>query len=235
MVQTLRQQVLIALRDKILRRELVSGARLVERELAAELGVSRSPIRECLLVLQMEGLAENSPGLGVVVRDITNRQVREALTVRSQLDALAAREASLNHTDEDLVLIEAALRLFELACHAQDQERISRTDSQFHERIYEAAHNSVLASVRIGFPLYEGFYFHRDFYKYTPEAFARSLERHRQMLDAISNRDPDAAERASRLHIQDAIELVRDDTEDTGTAADSADIPAREAEVVDHV
>lgn len=213
MVETLRQQVLTALRGKILRRELLSGARLVERELADELGVSRSPIRECLLILQMEGLADNEPGLGVVVRDITPLQVREALMVRSQIDALAAREAALRHTDEDLIHLDAAFRLYELAYAScsEDQARVARTDSQFHERIYDSAHNGVLSSVRSAFPLYEGFYFHQDFYRYTSEAFGRSLERHRQMLSAISNREPDAAERASRLHIQEAIELVRDE------------------------
>ena len=211
MPETLRQQVLNALRAKILRRELKAGARLVERELAEDLGVSRSPVRECLLVLQMEGLAETSPGLGVVVRDISARQVREALRVRSQLDALAAREASQNRTDEDVVHLEAALRLFELAYEAADSERVSVTDSGFHEGIYDAAHNTVLASVRLAFPLYESFYFHQDFYSYTPEAFGRSLTRHRQMLAAIAGREPDAAEQASRLHIQEAIDLVHDE------------------------
>lgn len=209
-METLRQQVLIALRDKILRRELGSGARLVERELAAELGVSRSPVRECLLILQMEGLAEVSPGLGVVVRAITSQQVREALRVRDQLDALAAREAALNHTDEDLVLIEANFRLFELAYKAGDRGRISRTDSKFHESIYNGAHNGVLSDVRLGFPLYESFYFDRDFYSYAPTDFARSLERHHQMMVTISEGNADGAERASRLHIEEAIELVRD-------------------------
>ena len=213
-METLRQQVLIALRDKILRRELCSGARVVERDLAAELGVSRSPVRECLLILQMEGLAEISPGLGVVVRAITSQQVREALRVRDQLDALAAREAALHHTDEDLVHIDAHFRLFELAHNAGDRERISSTDSKFHESIYNAAHNGVLSDVRLGFPLYESFYFDRDFYCYTPEDFARSLERHHQMLIAISSGDADAAEKASRLHIEEAIELVRDCAQD---------------------
>lgn len=213
MVQTLRQQVLIELRAKILRRELPAGARLVERELAEDLGVSRSPIRECLLVLQMEGLAENAPGLGVVVRDISARQVREALKVRSELDALAAREAATNCTDEDLIHLDAALRLFELAQKAGDSERVSRTDSDFHEGIYDAAHNSVLASVRLAFPLYESFYFHQDYYTYTPEAFARSLLRHKQMLEAIASSDAAAAEQASRQHISEAIGLVRDEGE----------------------
>lgn len=209
-LETLRQQVLIELRDKILRRELGSGARLVERELAAELGVSRSPVRECLLILQMEGLAEFSPGLGFVVRKITSRQVREALQVREQIDALAARQAAENHTDEDLVHIEADFRLWELACKSGDRERMSRTDSKFHESVYNAAHNGVLSDVRIGFPLYESFYFDRDFYAYTPDDFSQSLARHREMLEAISSGDADAAETASRLHIREAIELVRD-------------------------
>lgn len=235
MVQTLRQQVLIALRDKILRRELMPGERLIERELAAELSVSRTPIRECLLVLEMEGLAEISPGLGVVVRNITSRQVREALAVRAALDALAGREAAQNHTDEDLALIEVAFRVFDLAFRALDKDRITRADSQFHARIYDAAHNSVLTTVRTAFALYEGFYFHGDFYRYTPEAFARSRKRHHQMLEAIASRDPGAAERASVLHLEEAAELVRDEEENAGPKGVAPAAASGEAKAETHV
>ena len=88
--------------------------------------------------------------------------------------------------------------------------RIALADSQFHRRIYEAAHNGVLISVRDGFALYEGFYFHGDFYRYTPEAFAQSLKRHRQMMEAIARREAGAAEQAARRHMQEATKLVHD-------------------------
>jgi DNA-binding GntR family transcriptional regulator len=209
-VRTRRERVHTALREQILRRELVPGQRLVERELAAALGVSRTPVRECLLLLQMEGLADTFPGLGVVVREINCREVREALAVRGALDALAAQEACRKRNDDDLLLIEAALRSHELALQSPDSTRIALADSQFHARIYEAAHNGVLMTVRRGFALYEGFYFHGDFYRYTPEAFAQSLKRHRQILRAIAQRNAAAAGRAADRHIQDAAELVHD-------------------------
>jgi DNA-binding GntR family transcriptional regulator len=212
-VQTLRESVLTALRERILRRELRPGDRLVERELAAELGVSRTPVRECLLVLQMEGLADTAPGLGVVVRDIASGEVREALAVRGALDALAAREACEQRREEDLVLLEAALRLHELALRELDLDHIAHADREFHARIYAAAHNGTLAGVRSRFALYETFYFHGDVYRFTPPALARSLSRHRQILSAIGARDAQAAERATSLHIQEAVALVRDTRE----------------------
>ncbi len=210
-MQTLRQQVHTALREKIMRREMQPGQQLVERELAAELGVSRTPVRECLLLLQMEGLADTSPGLGVVVRDVTVHQVREALAVRGALDALAAQEACRSRSDEDLALLQAAVRSHEVALRAGAEEQIARADSLFHVRIYEAAHNSVLTSVRSAFGLYETFYFHADFCRYTPQAFARSLERHRQLAAAIAARDEAAAAEVSRRHLQEAAALTRDE------------------------
>lgn len=219
-MQTLRQQVHSALKEKILRREMRPGQQLVERELAAELGVSRTPVRECLLLLQMEGLADNFPGLGVVVRDISVRELREALAVRRALDVLAAQEACYHHADEDLVLLEAAVRSHELAVQSQDEGRIAQADSQFHARVYEAAHNSVLTSMRSAFALYESFYFHADVYRYTPEAFMRSLERHRQLCRAIAARNAAAAEEAAALHVQEAAALTRgDDREQPRRAA----------------
>jgi len=213
-MQTLRSQVLNAIRDMILQRKLPPGERLVERALCEELGVSRTPVRECYPVLEMEGLVENFPGLGVVVRSITLREVKEALEVRDALDAFAVSRAATQRTDEDLVHLEAALRLNELAVSAGDEARISATDGDFHAKIYQAAHNSVLISVRDAFALYEGFYFHPDFYRYTKEAFARSLRRHREMFGAIKEQNPEAAEKASRQHIQEAVKLLHEDKGD---------------------
>jgi len=212
-MRTLREQVMAALRERILGRSLKPGAHLVESDLAAELGVSRTPVRECLRVLEMEGLVENSPGFGVVVRSITAREVRESLLVRSALDSLAIREAAQWRTEEDLVLLEADYRLFELAVRAGDDGRIKDADSAFHARIFAAAHNTVLLNVRNAFALYESFYFHPDFYRYTAEAFERSLSKHKTMLEAIGQRDADQAARLAREHIEEALTLLRTNEE----------------------
>ncbi len=209
-MRTRRETVHSALREKILRRELAPGERLIERELAAELGVSRTPVRECLVLLELEGLADPHPGLGVVVREITVREVREALAVRSALDGLAAREAARGRDEEDLAVLEASLRVQTRAVRAGDEDGIMRADSQFHARIYQAARNGVLAGLQSTFALYESFYFHADFYQWTASSFARSLKRHRQMLQSIAEADPDGAERTARLHVEEATELLRE-------------------------
>lgn len=212
-MRTLREQVLVVIRDRILERQWQPGARLVEGELAAEFGVSRTPIRECLRVLEMQGLVETSPGMGVVVRQIGGHEVREALVVRRALDALATSEAARHRTEEDLVQLEADLRLHALAIRAADGDRIRDADTALHRRIYEAAHNTVLVSVRNAFALYESFYFHADFYRYTPYAFQRSLDRHEAIVNAIRNQDAEAAAQISQQHIDDALELLREDTD----------------------
>ena len=208
---TLREQVLATLRERVLGRQLKPGARLVESELAAELGVSRTPVRECLRVLEMEGLVENSPGFGVIVRTISTREVREALLVRSALDSLAIREAARSRTEEDLVMLEADYRLLELAVRAGDERRIKEADSAFHARIFAAAHNTVLVNVRNAFALYESFYFHPDFYRYTPGAFKRSQSRHKAMLEAVRAQDADQAALVAQQHIEEALALLRTD------------------------
>jgi DNA-binding GntR family transcriptional regulator len=164
-------------------------------------------------VLELEGLVENIAGHGVFVRQISGREVSESLEVRSALDALAVALAAERRTEEDLVHLEAALRLFDLALASGDDKRIMAADSRFHDAIYQAAHNTVLLTVRDAFALYEGFYFHPDFYRYNEDAFRRSLQRHTEMAEAIRSRQPAEAERISRQHLTEALELVREDTE----------------------
>lgn len=208
-MKTLREQVLIALREKILSGKLKLGQRLVERDLASELGVSRTPVRECFPVLERQGLVQTTPGLGVIVRNISSKEVQESLEVRNALDAMAIRKAAHYSTEEDWIKLESMLELHELAVKSGDEERMAEADSNFHHCIYQAAGNSVLCIVRDSFALYESFYFNTDFYNYTLQAFNLSLKRHRAMLKAIKQRDPDKAEEASRKHIQDTIQLLK--------------------------
>lgn len=208
-MKTLRERVLIAVREQILSGKLKLGQRLVERDLAQELGVSRTPVRECFPVLEQQGLLQVSPGLGVIVRQISPHEVRESLQVRSALDAMAIRKAASSCTEEDLALLASMLELHELAVQSGNEERMAKADSNFHTSIYQAARNSVLCNVRDSFALYESFYFNTDFYNYTPRAFKLSLKRHRAMVTAIKKRDPDKAEEASRLHLQDTLELLK--------------------------
>lgn len=234
-METLRQQVLDDIRERILRRELGPGQRLIERELAEQLGVSRTPVRESIHELEHEGLVENSPGLGAVVRRISRKELIESLQVRKELDALAARLATEWRSDEDLIYLEAAFRLHEQTVAAQDWERTSDTDSDFHRRIFRAAHNSVLMSVRNAFALYEAFYFHPDLYRYTAEAFGRSVRRHRALVKAIRNRDAETAAKISRVHVQEAMELVRVNSENAKIASKRRQAVPRLARRRNHV
>lgn len=152
-MEILREQVLAALQEKILHGKIKPGERLVERSLAEELGVSRTPVRESFPVLEQQGLVRNSPGLGVVVRQINVREIRDSLEVRDVLDALAARRSAENRSDEDVVLIEAAMQLHDLAVARGEDKAIVETDSLFHARIHEAAANGVLLNVRNAFIL----------------------------------------------------------------------------------
>jgi DNA-binding GntR family transcriptional regulator len=157
------------------------------------------------------------------VRDISAAEVLNALVVRRDLDALAGRLAALAASPEDHVYIEAAMRLHEMAVESGDLERINDADSAFHDRIYRAAHNDVLMNLRDSFGLYEGYYFHPDFYAYTPAEFRQSVAGHRDILEAIRRRDATEAAAQSAANIEQAMKLLRlpesfeatENTEDT--------------------
>jgi DNA-binding GntR family transcriptional regulator len=208
------------LQRRVLNGDIPSGTRLRQSALAAEFGVSRTPIREALRKLQAGGLVELQPHRGALVRGLSSREIRQAYEVRAELEALAAELAATRIRHDELDRLNEAQEQFRegLARTVEARERgggggdqavrWGRANDQFHQVIQEAAGNDVLLAqlehLHHSFP--------RDLSKIvlsesTPLLRANVLE-HEEIVAALERRDATAARDLMRLHVRHAGELV---------------------------
>ncbi|HYZ14857.1 MAG TPA: GntR family transcriptional regulator [Candidatus Acidoferrum sp.] len=187
------------IRERILAGAFDDGARIVERELAADLGVSRGPVRDALRLLEAEGLVISSPRRGTRVAMPNADDAAEMFAIRAALEPLAAAMLLRRGAPEALRELEAAVAELEAAAAANDWARAIAGDLRFHgvifrwsgsrrlTRIWEGMHNSLLQIFRL----------HRPLYRSIDEVPVR----HRAYLDAIQNGDVAEVERHAAEHV----------------------------------
>lgn len=198
----LRDQTRDEIRQRIIDGRLAPGARLVERELAAELQVSRVPVREALRMLASEGFLEVVPRRGVVVRRLTLTDVEELFDVREALEVLATRRATAHASADDLARLRGILDRVDAAIAADDPAAIGQGNEDFHDAIIELARNELLASMLE--PL-QG----RLHWLFRQNQNATQLQReHRELYDAIASGDPDVAAERALQHVRDNRRLA---------------------------
>lgn len=196
------------LRSEIFTGELPAGTTLPERLLAERLQVSRTPVREALIILQSEGLVEVVPNRGASVRTITNDDLVEIYTLRGLLESHAARLAAEHATIEQLEDMEDAqtrLRRMSARGSAADQ---AMADLAFHTAVSKAAGSPFLVTL-VGQVLAFTVSFRAN-YKYPDERSQTALVEHESILTAISNRDKDLAERLMREHVASSCAFALD-------------------------
>jgi DNA-binding GntR family transcriptional regulator len=205
------------LRSEIFTGELAAGATLPERLLAERLQVSRTPVREALIILQSEGLVELVPNKGASVRTITTDDLVEIYTLRGLLESHAARLASEHATITQLDAMEDAqtrLRRMHARGSAADQ---AVADLEFHTAVTNAAGSPFLATL-VGQVLAFTVSFRAN-YKYPHERSQAALVEHDAIFTAISARDSDLAERLMREHVASSCDFALAQFDD---AADEA-------------
>lgn len=136
----LREDVRRELLERLVSRALAPGAEVRETALAAELGVSRTPLREALLALERDGFLDSSPGRGFWVRPLTAREAREIYPLVAALEALALRTAELDDPDREAELE----RLNEAMEEKEEPQRRLKLDTQWHETLVRGCHNKHL-------------------------------------------------------------------------------------------
>lgn len=198
--ETLSTAVYRDLVERLRRGELTPGSRLREEEIAASLGVSRTPVREALTRFQARGLAGLSAG-GLIVAELDRRQVNELYAVRSMLEGAAARFAALNASPSDIDSILHAADLFD--SQPDDAAALARANTLFHESIYHAARNDyllrMLADLNDSLALLPRTTFQ------IPQRSREVQQEHRQIISGIETRNADQAEAAARDHINKAL------------------------------
>lgn len=204
----LRDVVFNTLRQAILRGELEPGERLMEIQLANKLGVSRTPIREAIRKLELEGLVLMIPRRGAVVAEITEKSLRDVLEVRSALEELAVELACDRITEEQMEELREAAVAFESVLISEDVTALAEADVKFHDIIYAATENKRL--IQLLYNLREQMYRYRVEYLKREEVHAVLLAEHDYIIECIEKRDKTAAKRAISTHIDNQMKTVSD-------------------------
>ncbi|MEV5243815.1 GntR family transcriptional regulator [Streptomyces werraensis] len=194
----LRDRVYEALLELITTRALQPGQHLVESELAGHLGVSRQPVREALQRLNTEGWVDLRPAQGAFVHEPTEEEADQLLTVRTLLEAEAARLAASNAGSEGVRALEEILVEGLKAVEADDVDAAVVLNARFHAKVMELAGNAVLAELAAQVDRRVRWY-------YTPVARQRGEQswiEHRELIAAIAARDEQSATRLMREHTE---------------------------------
>lgn len=194
----LRERVYEALLELITTRALRPGQHLVESELAGHLGVSRQPVREALQRLNTEGWVDLRPAQGAFVHEPTEEEADQLLTVRTLLEAEAARLAAANAGSAGIAALEELCAKGESAVADADVDLVVATNAAFHAKVMELAGNVVLAELA-------GQVDRRVRWYYTPVARQRGIQswiEHRQLIAAIAARDEARATEVMRAHTE---------------------------------
>ncbi|MFD5316743.1 GntR family transcriptional regulator [Streptomyces sp. NPDC127098] len=194
----LRERVYETLLELITSRALRPGQHLVESELATHLGVSRQPVREALQRLSTEGWVDLRPAQGAFVHEPTDEEADQLLTVRTLLEAEAARLAAGRADAEGIAALEELCDRGEAAARAEDVESVIELNTRFHASVLEMAANAVLAELigQVG---------RRVRWYYSPVARQRGMAswiEHRELVAALRDGDGERATRIMRQHTE---------------------------------
>lgn len=203
----LREVVFEYLRTAILSGEFKPGERLMELQLGEMLGVSRTPIREAIRKLELEGLVTMIPRKGAYVADMSIKDVLDVLEVRKVLEGLASSLAALRRSEEDMEVLEKTLDEFEAYVANGNREGMMEMDKIFHEAIFSATQNHKLIQITQG--LQEQVQRFRVVFFTESDDFKQLLSEHREILEAIRNQKGEAAREKAEKHIMDMEDTIR--------------------------
>ena len=204
----LRDVVFQTLRQAILKGELKPGERLMELQLAAQLGVSRTPIREAIRMLEQEGLAVTMPRKGAEVAKMTLKGMEDVLEIREALDILACQLACDRITDDLLKTLEEKKKAFEASLETKDVKVIADADISFHDVIYEATGNPKLVIMLNN--LREQIYRYRVEYIKKTENYPILIKEHEAIYQALLKRNKEAARASISNHVENQANAVKE-------------------------
>ena len=196
----LRDVVFNTLRQAILRGELQPGERLMEIQLAQRLGVSRTPVREAIRKLELEGLVLMIPRRGAEVAEITRQDLEDVLEVRAALEELAVKDACEHITDEQLQDLKKAANEFKRSLEGTDLVACAEADIHFHEIIYAATNNKRLVQMLNN--LREQMYRYRMENLKDKRTYRTLVEEHDAIRRALKKHDKEKAGAAINVHIE---------------------------------
>lgn len=205
--KSLRGQVFDKIRSDILNGKYKRGEELVESSIGKELGISRTPVREAIRQLELEGLVQLVPNKGAFVTGISEKDVRDIYLIRARLEGLAARMAAKNITPELLDAMEETVVLSEYHAKKEHYEQVCEMDSKFHKLLYKTSGSRILEHTLT------------DFHQYVQRVRMASIMKKRRMeksndehdaiLTAIREHDEEKAELVATRHISNTVENLK--------------------------
>ena len=206
----LRDIVFENLRTAILEGELKAGKRLMEVQLAEQLGVSRTPIREAIRKLELEGLVVMLPRKGAYVANMSFKDLIDVLEIRASLEGLAAYLAAERRRDEDIDELERVAKEFEKSVRETNIDNVLKKDIEFHEKIFLMANNKKLYQIITS--LWEQVHRFRVTYVSNYEASLSLVDEHNKILEAIKSGDSELAKKYATEHIELAEQFFMENT-----------------------
>ncbi len=204
----LRDVVFNTLREAILRGDLKPGERLMELQLAAKLGVSRTPIRGAIRMLEQEGLAVTIPRKGAEVAKMTEKDMEDVLQVREALDELAASVACEQISEEQLAVLRRTMHEFEESTKTRDLKRIAEADVRFHDIIYQATGNPRLVSMLSN--LGEQMYRYRVEYLKEEKNYPVLIREHALIVEGLTVKDKKKVTDTMHTHVKNQAAAVKE-------------------------
>lgn len=204
--QPLREVVCETLREAICDGILEPGERLMEIQIAEELGVSRTPVREAIRKLELEGYVIMLPRRGTYVANLSIKDINEVYEIRASIDALAAGLAAERITDDELEQMERMLVATVEAFDKGDMDRVVEYDTKFHDVLYCASRNARLVGIINN--LREQLTRFRSISMAYPGRMKKTMEEHGRMVEAIAQRNVELAQQLARQHMENSEQAL---------------------------
>ena len=203
---SLRGRVYNSIREKILAGYYNENEELKENAIAAELGVSRTPVREALRQMELEGLVNIIPNKGAYVTGITKKDIHDIYTIRSYLEGLCAKWACENITNAQIEELEEILYLSDFHARRSHYSQLVELDNKFHDLLYKASGSKILNHVLSDFHQYVERV--RKITLSRPYRAEQSRKEHAAIVEAIKKRDKDLAEALAHEHMINTIQNI---------------------------
>lgn len=197
---SLTDEIADVVRERILKGEYEIGEKIKENQIATELKVSRTPIREAFKLLENEGLIDYIPNRGCFAKGFTKQDVDDIYAVREALEELAVRWSVARITEPELVALEEQVDLMEFYTKKKDKKKVLELNTSFHEVIYASARSRFLAQVLRSYKEYIEKTRKSIFYEQS--YLEGILSEHRAIFEAIKDRDEERAVEAISKHLE---------------------------------
>ena len=204
--KSLREEVYESLKKSILHGKLKGGQRLIEEQLAHQVGISRTPVREAFHKLERDELVTRLPKGGFAVREFTKEDVEEIFGIRCALESYAAYLATLHISPERIFHLEKKIEETEKALKGGDEDKVVQLHTEFHDLLYKSCKSKKLIEMINNFRDY--FYRYRSALLHTEKGIRDSMEGHQRMLEAMKKKNPRLVERLVRKHLERGKELI---------------------------